>query len=72
MATKIPKSARLGFSLNAGTNPGTGLMKKESVSVTKVMPGSETAALGAVSDAVKPLFLKPVVSVSLVETSLII
>lgn len=72
MAVKVAKSARLGFVLNAGVTPGTGMMKKESVSVTKIMPESDPDALGAVGDAVGTLLSKPVVMVSLVETSQIV
>lgn len=72
MATKIPSSARLGFTLNTGTHPSSGAMIKRSVSLGYIMPNAATNAIGTVANAVKTLFEKPVVLVSLVETSSIV
>lgn len=72
MAMKVAKSARLGFRLDAGTNPTTGNAIRESVSISKIMPNSDVDALGDTSAAVKTLFVKPTLEVSLVETSQIV
>ena len=67
MAARIPKSARLTLTLNAGTNPATGAMIRKSISFGKLMPGSDAGALSAVADAVGGLLVKPTAGVTVTE-----
>jgi len=72
MAVRIPKSARLTLTLDAGTNQNTGAMIKKSISFGKLMPASSAGAVSSVADAISGLLLKPTVAVLVTEVDQLI
>ena len=72
MAVRIPKSARLTLTLNAGTNINTGAMIRKSMSFSKLMPGSNADAIDIVANAIGGLLVKPTVNKTVVETDQLI
>lgn len=72
MATKIPASGRVSFTLNTGIHPLSGAMIKRTVSLGGIIPTSGVNAISAVTNGIKGLFEKPVVLVSMTEVSHIV
>lgn len=72
MATKISKSARYSLTLNAGTNPVSGATIKKTLSISKIVPGSDAEALSDVAAAIGTVLSLPIMLVGYVETSQII
>ena len=64
---RIPKSARLTLTLNAGTNEATGAMIRRSISFGSLVPGSDAEAVSVAAGAIGGLLSRPTVETTVTE-----